>query len=346
MKYQWCFSKLVSDPSPLREFICEETDIGFVIEFEDKDAAEIYDRHLRSEIDSESRGFFRRFENRGGCSVFCCSVENGMIYSISPDGLKSTGQKTSLKKRLKQIEKYHRIMTARNKDADSKVARIPCTQSVSKPTVSKFKRYEFISKEHKFVIPYHFKPAKKPDQPLVIFAYGLGGLKRFHLWSKLKKRDCSVLVLDYIKTDFFGKRGLFESVDATKQLTDSLCDKYKTDKNRIYFAGVSGGGRIAWISAYKHPEYYACIVPVMGSLTIGEEPDYERLKNVPIWIAQAEDDKIASPLLNDEAYDALKKIGGNVKYTRYEKGGHGISPKFFKNENWDEWMFSQSLENR
>ena len=346
MKYRWVYSKLISDAEIFRKYICEETDIGFVIEFEDKDAAEIYERQLRSIIDSQARGHYKRLADRGFPQVFGVCVENGMIYSVSPDGLECTGQKSSLKKAKSQSKKYHRIMTARNKDADNKVARIPCTQSVSKPTVSKFKRYEFISKENKCVIPYHFKPAKKPDQPLVIFAYGLGGLKRFHLWSKLKKCDCSVLVLDYIKTDFYGKGGIFESVDATKQLTDSLCDKYKTDKNRIYFAGVSGGGRIAWISAYKYPEYYACIVPVMGSLTIGEEPDYERLKNVPIWIAQADDDKIAPPLLNDEAYDALKEIGGNVKYTRYEKGGHGIAPKFFKSKNWDEWMFSQSLENR
>ena len=346
MKYRWCFSKLVSDPSPLREFICEENDIGFVIEFEDKDAADICDRQYRSEIDSEARGFYKRFDNRGFCNVFCCSVENGMMYSVSPDGLKPTGQKTSLKKQKKQIKKYHRFMTAVNKETDSKVSSIPCTQSVSKPTISKFKRYEFISKENKCVIPYHFKPAKSPNQPLVIFAYGLGGLKRFHLWNKLKKRNCSVLVLDYIKTDFYGKGGIFESVDSIKQLTDSLCDKHKSDKTRIYFTGISGGGRITWISAYKYPEHYACIVPVMGSLTIGEEPDYERLKNVPIWIAQADDDKIALPLLNDEAYDALKKIGGNMKYTRYEKGGHGIAPKFFKSENWDEWMFSHSLKNR
>ncbi|MBP3697453.1 MAG: hypothetical protein J6J45_07905 [Clostridia bacterium] len=346
MKYRWVYSKLVSDAETFRKYICEETDTGFVVEFEEKDAAEIYDRQFRSVIDSQARGYCKRLADRGFPQVFGVCVESGMIHSVSPDGLECTGQKSSLKKIKNQSKKYHKIMSTLNEETDRKLAETPCTQSVKKSGGSQFKRYDFISKEYNYALSYHFRPAKSEGAPLVIFNCWMRGFKKNGLWKKLKKRDCSILVLDGVKTDFFGKNGIYESVDVIKQLADSLCEKYNADKNRIYFTGVSGGGRIAWISAYKYPEYYACIVPAMGSLTIGEEPDYERLKNVPIWIAQAEDDKIASPLLNDEAYDALKKIGGNVKYTRYEKGGHGISPKFFKNENWDEWMFSQSLENR
>lgn len=346
MKYRWVYSKLVSDAETFRKYICEETDTGFVIEFEEKDAAEIYDRQFRSQIDSEARGYYKRLANRGFPQVCGISAENGMIYSVSPDGLECTGQKASLKKAKKQVDKNHKIMSTLNEETDRKLAETPCTQSVPKPGGSQFKRYDFISKEYNYALPYHFRPAKSEGAPLVIFNSRMRGFKKNGLWKKLKKRDCSILVLDGVKTDFFGKNGIFESVDVIKQLTDNLCKKYKADKNRIYFTGISGGGRIAWISAYKHPDFYACIVSAMGSLTIGEEPDYKRLKNVPLWIAQAENDKLAPPFFNDEAYDALKKIGGNMKYTRYKKGGHAIAPRFFKKENWDEWMFSQSLENR
>lgn len=346
MKYQWCFSKLISDPSPMREFICEETDIGFVIEFEDKDAAEIYERQLRSEIDSEARGFYKRLADQGFPIAFGVSVENGMKYIVSPDGMKCTGQKASLKKAKKQSKKYHKIISSLNEETDRRIAETPCTQSVPKPSGSQFKRYDFASKEYNYVLSYHFRPAKSEGAPLVIFYCWMRGFKKNGLWKKLKKHDCSILVFDGAKAGFFGKNGIFQSVDVIKQLTDNLCDKYKADKNRIYFTGISGGARVAWISAYKYPDYYACIVSAMGALTTGEEPDYKRLINVPIWISHADNDKTCPPLFDDEAYDALKKIGGNVKYTRYKKGGHAIAPRFFKNENWDEWMFSQSLENR
>ncbi len=70
----------------------------------------------------------------------------------------------------------------------------------------------------------------------------------------------------------------------------------------------------------------------------------ERLAKTPLWVAHSSDDTNV-PIDNDDHCVAeLKKLGADIKYTRWEKYGHSMSNKFYKTENWAEWCLSKKLK--
>ena len=74
--------------------------------------------------------------------------------------------------------------------------------------------------------------------------------------------------------------------------------------------------------------------------------DVERLATTSLWIAHSSDDDNVTIDSDDYCFDKLQKLGADVKYTRWDKYGHGMANKFLAKENWTEWMFSHSLDKR
>ncbi|MBO9613428.1 MAG: dienelactone hydrolase family protein [Dyadobacter sp.] len=112
------------------------------------------------------------------------------------------------------------------------------------------------------------------------------------------------------------------------------------DNKRICVLGVSGGGYGSWHFISAHPEMFAAAVPICG----GGEPKYApKLVNVPIWAFHGARDKLAPVSHSRDMIAAIRKAGGNPKYTEYEFAGHGIWDNVRK-EGIMEWMFAQHKE--
>ena len=85
-----------------------------------------------------------------------------------------------------------------------------------------------------------------------------------------------------------------------------------------------------------------------GSSDMGLDRDYEkydigRLVKTPIWAAHSSDDTNVK-IDSDDYYAAhLKKLGADIKYTRWDKYGHTMSGKFYRTEKWAEWCLSKKL---
>ena len=112
---------------------------------------------------------------------------------------------------------------------------------------------------------------------------------------------------------------------------------YQIDEKRVYLTGVSMGGCATWHTAMSAPELFTAIVPMCG---IG----YAWLANVldmPIWVFHGEKDTAIPVTHSDEMVNALKNVGKNVKYTRYENVGHNCW-EIACNEETLNWMLSQS----
>ena len=119
-----------------------------------------------------------------------------------------------------------------------------------------------------------------------------------------------------------------------------LQDRLPIDNKRIYVLGVSGGGYGSWHFISAHPEMFAAAVPICG----GGEPKYgPKLVNVPIWAFHGARDKLAPVSHSRDMIAAIRKAGGNPKYTEYEFAGHGIWDNVRK-EGIMEWMFAQHKE--
>ena len=101
--------------------------------------------------------------------------------------------------------------------------------------------------------------------------------------------------------------------------------------------------------AWTYPDYFACAVPVTGyffEAYCENGLGIERMKNVPLWIAHSSDDFNVTVESDDICAARLRELGVEVKYTRWEKYGHKMSSKFYRTENWADWMFEQSLDKR
>lgn len=111
------------------------------------------------------------------------------------------------------------------------------------------------------------------------------------------------------------------------------------DEDRVYLTGLSMGGFGAWELAMRRPELFAAVAPVCGG---GDETQAARLKDIPIWAAHGEADRVVWPVRSRRMTEAVKKIGGHIKYTEYPGVGHNSWTRFYADtDGVVPWMLKQ-----
>lgn len=240
--------------------------------------------------------------------------------------------------------------------------------SIGKISICGFKRYRYCNK-FDYTLPYCLYVPVNLSQlskmPLYIFLHGyncgsdnaflpLMQAKKFY--KKLDKSNSIVLIPSLPKsigfpTDiservpFAGKKA-FDGI--LTSLLYYLIDAYPIDKKRIHIIGISNGAMGVYTQIYLHPNRYASAISLMGSVNFNDLNDIKRLTTTPLWIAHSENDKNISINKDingfsgsDIIFEKLKGKENNlIKYSRYKNGGHNISSKFFKENNWVEWTLS------
>lgn len=143
-------------------------------------------------------------------------------------------------------------------------------------------------------------------------------------------------------------------------LLKETIDKYDVDKNRIYVVGMSNGGIGTWNIIEKNPDLFAAAVPICGigdvsKMNLGDEykpvsdfTNFEKIKNMPIWIYHAVDDPLVDVRYSRDAKKAIEELGGTkVKYTEYPEGtvlpmGHFSWVPALQDQEMINWLFSQT----
>ncbi len=286
-------------------------------------------------------------------------ASDGFIYKDDGDFLINTNQfgffkflriLSVVRSRIRKANKA-KIRTAKSREALSQ------STVIKKRSCSKFKSFEYYNKENDISLNFRLKRAKSANQPLVVFMAGGGchGYDNFkpmyeyytHIHRQLKKYDCSVLVPQSPCSSNFIKPTVSDYIAAVSELTKRAGDDVKADMRRVYIIGTSYGGWCTWNMIYNSPDFFACGIPVMGTLLDGVnlvEADFEHFRTTPLWIAHSSDDDNVSIKSDDFCFEQLKKIGIDVKYTRWDKYGHKMCNKFYKTEPWAEWMFEQKKQ--
>ncbi len=219
-------------------------------------------------------------------------------------------------------------------------------------TISSFKRYVYTGE--KFNMAFRLKKCKSENQPIVLYFHsgGNGGnsrkaLEEFYLpYLKMLNRKCTIII-PQLPNDV-----VFEDyIAGIKEVIEIIAKEVKADNNRIYAFGGSAGGRCTWQLAFDYPDFLACALPISGEINAMNENkniDLSHMKRFPIWVTHSADDCILPIDHDDYAVKKLQEMGAPVKYTRYEKYGHGLKVvyNFYLREKWVDWMFDQSLEKR
>jgi len=68
-------------------------------------------------------------------------------------------------------------------------------------------------------------------------------------------------------------------------------------------------------------------------------------KNMPIWVFHGDRDEVISVEESDGMVDKLKKMGYDVRYTRYKNVGHNAWDRAYTTDSLYTWMAEQKRIN-
>ncbi len=118
-------------------------------------------------------------------------------------------------------------------------------------------------------------------------------------------------------------------------MIDSLAKYCRANIDRVMIDGLSGGGYGAWRMAETFPQRIAKIIP---SAAAGSTSNRTAFVHIPIWFATGGKDPDPSPAQADYAYNRMKEIGADIRYTRYPDLGHAVW-----NSHWREADFAREM---
>jgi predicted peptidase len=124
-------------------------------------------------------------------------------------------------------------------------------------------------------------------------------------------------------------------IEALNALLDEIIKNYRVDESRVYLTGLSMGGFGTWAVSMMYPEKFAAIAPVCGG---GMPWMAFRIKDIPVWAFHGAKDEVVPIYRSKEMVEALKKIGGNVKFTIYPEAGHDSWTETYNNPELYKWF--------
>ena len=124
-------------------------------------------------------------------------------------------------------------------------------------------------------------------------------------------------------------------------LLDSVLEEFegKVDLDRIYVVGFSMGGYGTWDLIVRHPGRFAAAVPVCGA---GDPSKAEGIKDLPVWAFHGDKDGAVPVSGSREMVAALKKAGGEPKFTEFPGVGHNAWTPAWRNPELVAWLFDKT----
>ncbi len=126
------------------------------------------------------------------------------------------------------------------------------------------------------------------------------------------------------------------------ELLKDLQKQYSVDADRLYVTGQSMGGYGTWSIIAEYPEMFAAAIPLCGG---GNVSKAKNLTKIPIWAFHGDADETVSVEKSRNMIEAIKKAGGNPKYTEYKGIGHAVWVPAFAETELVTWTFSQKRNN-
>jgi predicted peptidase len=204
------------------------------------------------------------------------------------------------------------------------------------------------SMPYRLFIPPRYDPHQK--YPLILWLHGAGGIGHDNL------RQISEDQIPGTRTWTSEKNLKLHPVfivapqsskgwsDATQtQMVLSLLQALKTeftiDERRVYVAGQSNGGIGVWALLIEEPRLFAAAILVCSA---GTFPDKAAgIAQIPVWAFHGDSDTAASVNGIRAMIAALRQAGGAPRYTEYQKAGHDIWERVFKEPTLVDWLFAQ-----
>jgi predicted peptidase len=135
-----------------------------------------------------------------------------------------------------------------------------------------------------------------------------------------------------------------QAMQLALKILDAVESEFSIDHDRVYAAGLSMGGYAVWDCITRFPERFAAGAACCGG---GDENTVTaEVARVPVWAFHSADDTVVPVVRSQHMIAAMKKMGGQPKYSEYQGLGHGSWDKAFSEPDLYPWLFSQSLSKR
>ena len=124
------------------------------------------------------------------------------------------------------------------------------------------------------------------------------------------------------------------------RLVADLEKLYPLDVDRVYLVGQSIGAFAVWSLLETNSSLFAAGVPVAGG---GNPAGAAKSATIPVWVFHGATDGVVPVAKSREMVAALKKAGGDPRYTEFAHLGHELRcwQAVFHNPEFQEWLFSQ-----
>ncbi|UFH53141.1 prolyl oligopeptidase family serine peptidase [Spirosoma sp. KNUC1025] len=124
----------------------------------------------------------------------------------------------------------------------------------------------------------------------------------------------------------------------TLALVDQLMSRLPIDRNRLYVTGYSSGGEGTFDLLTRKPDLFAAGIPICS---VGDTSRASRIASIPIWAFHGSADNVNPVIYSRLMVAALRKRGGQPKYTEYPGLGHNIVDTVYTESTLFEWLFAQ-----
>jgi predicted peptidase len=186
----------------------------------------------------------------------------------------------------------------------------------------------------------------KHDWPLIVFLHGSGergnDLSKVSIHGPLKyvnegnKLEAVILAPQCPAKETW-------DMDVLTTLIKEVVFKNKINFNRVYLTGLSMGGYGTWKLALGHSEIFAAVAPVCGRVDYVFLENAAKLKDKPIWVFHGAKDQVVPVENSKRMVAALKKAGGDPKFTIYPEAGHDSWSETYNNPEFYKWLMSHEM---
>jgi predicted peptidase len=217
-------------------------------------------------------------------------------------------------------------------------------------------------------LPYRLLKSDHPEEgktyPLVVFLHGAGergsdnekqlthGVAEFARADNRKKYPCFLVAPQcpagqgWVNVNWGAASHRISAKPARNgalvlELIDALRKEYPIDPNRIYLTGLSMGGYGTWDLLMRRPELFAAAVPICGG---GDDSEAAKIAKIPVWVFHGARDQAVKVERSRTMVAALKKAGGQPRYTEYPDVAHDSWVPAYRTPELMEWLFAQKKE--
>lgn len=122
------------------------------------------------------------------------------------------------------------------------------------------------------------------------------------------------------------------------KMVKDLQKELPVDLQRTYITGLSMGGFGTWSALALEPKLFAAAIPICGG---GDPKSVSKYAKLPIWAFHCDGDPVVKVQGTRDMIAALKKAGGEPKYTEYPDALHGSWSRTYRNPELYDWLFNQ-----